>query len=364
MRPTVVGGGFLAPVTGSGKARLGGPVGAIIFAASHPSFVAEPKSPDFGKIPVSWANRVRDTGAPDRLNAPMDVPVAPAPSVTQPPVLVNRPPVQTVPLVFTSPHSGRCYPAEFLAASRLDPLGLRRSEDSFVDELFAAAAGCGAPLVRATFPRAWCDPNREPWELDPAMFTDRLPDWVNTNSARITAGLGTIARVVASGETIYRDKLTFADAERRIETCWKPFHDTLSGLVDATRTQFGECVLIDCHSMPSHVPVSGRGDRLADIILGDAHGTTCVAQLTRFVERRLIDLGYRVRRNDPYAGGFITRHYGRPRQRVHALQIEIARDLYMDEARFERSSGFAGLQRDLSLLIESLAAETARAVSP
>jgi N-formylglutamate deformylase len=294
----------------------------------------------------------------------MDAQVELVPDVAPPPVLVVSPDVRTTPLVFASPHSGHCYSAEFLAASRLDPLGLRRSEDSFVDELFAAAVRFGAPLVHATFPRAWCDPNREPWELDPTMFADELPPWVNTTSPRVTAGLGTIARVVASGEAIYRGKLTFAEAERRIETCWKPFHDTIAVVIEATRARFGECVLIDCHSMPSHVPSSGlasrRGDRLADIILGDAHGTSCAPRLTRFVERRMIDLGYRVRRNDPYAGGFITRHYGRPRDHVHALQIEIARDLYMDESLFERSAGFADVQRDLSLLIESLATEAAR----
>ena len=303
------------------------------------------------------ANWVRDFGTTDRLNTPMDVSVEPAPSLTDPPVLVARPATQTTPLVFASPHSGRCYSDEFLAASRLDPLRLRRSEDSFVDELFSSAVGFGAPLVHATFPRAWCDPNREPWELDPGMFADPLPSWVNTTSARVTAGLGTIARVVASGEAIYRGKITFAEAERRIETCWKPFHEMISALVDGTRAVFGQCVLIDCHSMPSHVPVSGRGDRLADIILGDAHGTACAPHITRFVERRLIDAGYRVRRNDPYAGGFITRHYGRPREHVHALQIEIARDLYMDEARFERSPAFAEIQHDISELIEALAAE-------
>jgi len=303
------------------------------------------------------ANWVRDFGTTDRLNTPMDVSVEPAPSLTDPPVLVARPATQTTPLVFASPHSGRCYSDEFLAASRLDPLRLRRSEDSFVDELFSSAVGFGAPLVHATFPRAWCDPNREPWELDPGMFADPLPSWVNTTSARVTAGLGTIARVVASGEAIYRGKITFAEAERRIETCWKPFHEMISALVDGTRAVFGQCVLIDCHSMPSHVPVPGRGDRLADIILGDAHGTACAPHITRFVERRLIDAGYRVRRNDPYAGGFITRHYGRPREHVHALQIEIARDLYMDEARFERSPAFAEIQHDISELIEALAAE-------
>jgi len=289
----------------------------------------------------------------------MDLPVEPAPSLTFPPVLVARPATQTTALIFASPHSGRHYPPEFLAASRLDPLRLRRSEDSFVDELFASAVGFGAPLVHATFPRAWCDPNREQWELDPGMFADNLPSWVNTTSPRVTAGLGTIARVVASGEAIYRGKLTFAEAERRIETCWKPFHDMISSLVGGTRAVFGQCILIDCHSMPSHVPVSGRGERLADIVLGDAHGTACAPHITRFVERRLVDFGYRVRRNDPYAGGFITRHYGRPREQVHALQIEIARDLYMDETRFERSPAFADVQRDISALIEALAGEVA-----
>ena len=210
---------------------------------------------------------VRDSGASDRLNAPMDINVAPfslnAPPA-EPPVLVARPASQTTPLVFASPHSGRCYPAAFLAASRLDPLGLRKSEDSFVEELFTGAVGFGAPLVHATFPRAWCDANREAWELDPAMFSDALPSWVNTTSVRVNAGLGTIARVVASGEAIYRHKLPFAEAERRIETCWKPFHDMIAALVEGTRAVFGLCVLIDCHSMPSHVQPGGRGERMAD----------------------------------------------------------------------------------------------------
>ena len=294
-----------------------------------------------------------------RFNGAMDLPDAssPPPFTTEPPVLVARPASQTTPLVFASPHSGRLYPPAFLAASRLDSIGLRRSEDSFVDELFAAAVGFGAPLVHAAFPRAWCDPNREPWELDPKMFSDPLPSWVNTTSARVTAGLGTIARVVASGEAIYADKLTFAEAEQRIESCWKPFHDMIAAVIGGTRAMFGHCILIDCHSMPSHAPAAGRLGRNADIVLGDAHGTSCAPYLTRFVERKLIDLGYRVRRNDPYAGGFITRHYGRPREHVHALQIEIARELYMDEARIARSADFQEVQDNITALIEALANE-------
>ena len=151
-------------------------------------------------------------------------------------------------------HSGRNYPADFVAAARLDALTLRRSEDGFVDELFAAAPAYGAPLLAATFPRAFCDANREPWELDPGMFEERLPPWVNTASARVGAGLGTIARIVASGEAIYRRKLRFAEAERRVRLYWEPFHTALRDLVAATRQQFGACLLVDCHSMPGEQP--------------------------------------------------------------------------------------------------------------
>ena len=286
----------------------------------------------------------------------MDLPVEPA-LHAPPPVLVQRPLRQTAPVIFASPHSGRHYAAEFLAATRLDPLGLRRSEDSFVDELFAAAPEHGAPLVAATFPRAFCDANREPWELDPSMFAEPLPAWVNTTSPRVGAGLGTIARVVASGESIYRAKLPFAEAERRVRAYWHPFHATLEALIGGTKAMFGVCLLIDCHSMPSHGGNSRPGGRPADFVLGDAHGTACSPRITRLVERRLTELGYTVRRNEPYAGGYITRHYGRPREAVHALQIEVARELYMDEARIERLPRFERLQAHMAQMIDTVVAE-------
>ncbi len=260
-----------------------------------------------------------------------------------------------VPVIFASPHSGREYPAEFLAAARLDPMGLRRSEDSFVDELFHAAPAHGAPLLAATFPRAFCDPNREAWELDPGMFAETLPTWVNTASARVSAGLGTIARIVASGESIYREKLAFSEAERRVRDFWQPYHDCLTGLIAETRDRHGACLLIDCHSMPAHGAI-GRG---VDFVLGDAFATTCAPKITRRVEDVLSGLGYTVRRNDPYAGGFITRHYGRPRDRIHALQIEIARPLYMNEAEIEHGPRFDAVREDIGTLIRTLTTEAA-----
>jgi N-formylglutamate amidohydrolase len=298
----------------------------------------------------------------------MDLPLGAAPPAPATPPLdepyaVLMPSRQMTPIVFASPHSGRDYPAEFLAGSRLDPLTLRRSEDSFVEELFASAPLAGCPLIHALFPRAWCDVNREPWELDPAMFDAPLPAFVNAASPRVGAGLGTIARVVATGETIYRRKLSFAEAEARISGYWRPYHNALSALITATVRQFGCCLLIDCHSMPAQVPAMGRM-RPTEVVLGDAHGTSCAPLATRRVEEGLARLGLAVRRNEPYAGGYVTRHYGRPREGVHALQIELARGLYMDEARIERGPGFAALERALAGLVEDLAAADWSALRP
>ena len=268
------------------------------------------------------------------------------------PFMVLRPARQTAPLVIASAHSGRAYDQAFLAASRLDPLALRRSEDSFVDELFAAAPSVGVPMIAAEFPRAYCDPNREAWELDPTMFEDALPPWVNTHSPRVAAGLGTIARVVSSGDSIYRKKLRFSEAERRVRECWEPFHAGLSALLDDTSRQFGTVLLVDCHSMPTGA-LSGRGP--VDFVIGDVHGTSCSSEVTRLIEALLSGLGYRVRRNDPYAGGYITRTYGRPETGRHAVQIEVARRLYMDEARFERRPEFSHVARQMASVLTVLA---------
>jgi N-formylglutamate amidohydrolase len=263
---------------------------------------------------------------------------------------------QTLPLVLSSPHSGDRYPSAFLAASRLDPLMLRRSEDSFVDELFEAAPRAGAPLLRALFPRAYVDANREPYELDPLMFEDQLPDYANTRSPRVAAGLGTIPRIVANGADIYRKKLAFADALSRLREHYWPYHETLSGLVEATRSQFGYCLLIDCHSMPS-TRKNGTRNVLprVDIVLGDFHGSTCAGVMADTASRTLKALGYRVARNRPYAGGHVTRHYGRPAQGVHSLQIEINRGLYMDEWQIRRGNSMERVSRDMLHLVTALA---------
>jgi N-formylglutamate amidohydrolase len=278
-------------------------------------------------------------------------------AAVEPPIEVVVPAPQVLPLVFASPHSGDNYPAEFLALSRLDPLTLRRSEDSYVDEIFGGAAGLGAPLLRARFPRAYLDPNREPFELDPAMFSDELPAFVNTRSPRVRVGLGTIARVVATGEDIYARKLSLAEAMARIDRLYRPYHRALRQLVAATRERFGSYLLLDCHSMPSGLAPGERVARRAriDIVLGDCHGTACHPLVVETAHRSLSAKGYAVARNTPYAGGFTTAHYGKPGLGGHCLQIEISRALYMDERSFERKPFLAQLIEDMRDLAVQLA---------
>ncbi len=263
---------------------------------------------------------------------------------------------QSVPVVFASPHSGQNYTKAFVESSRLSPRQLRRSEDSFIDEVFSASPEFGAPLLRAHFPRAYVDPNRSAYELDPRMFEGDLPDYVTTKSPRIMAGLGTVPRVVANGAEIYPTKLKFDEVKARIERHYIPYHEKLASLLRATSEQFGVALLIDCHSMPSSGD-SGRNyfsSPLADIVLGDCNGTSCHPDVTDAAEAICKEIGLRVARNKPYAGGYTTKFYGTPKANVHALQIEINRSLYMDELRIERGPGLSTLTRQMRRFINTM----------
>ena len=271
-----------------------------------------------------------------------------------PPFEIVAPADQQMPMVFNSPHSGRCYPREFLAASCLDERAIRRSEDTYVDELFLPAVDRGAPLIKANFPRAWLDVNREPYELDPKMFAGSLPTFANVRSLRVAGGLGTIARIVSESEEIYAGPLTVEEALARIENVYKPYHRALRGLVARTHVDFGFAVLLDCHSMPSAVR-GGQSRLRPDIVLGDRYGASCSAELTDAVAQILSRLGYSVSRNKPYAGGFITEHYGQPGKGLHAMQIEINRCLYMDERTLQQTAGFQRLRADLTRFVDELA---------
>lgn len=253
------------------------------------------------------------------------------------PFTVTRPKKQTGPFVFASPHSGRHYPANFIARSRLNPLALRRSEDAFIDEIFASVVELGAPLLAARFPRAFLDANRAPSEFDNTMFAGALPFAVDSQSPRVTAGLGVIPRVVRDGAEIYREKLSPAEAELRLAKLYRPYHDMLANLIAETREMFGFAILIDCHSMPSAAAVP-------DVIVGDRYGVSSMPLLTRLAEHAFETRGFSVARNAPYAGGHTTHIHGRRGGPVQALQIEINRALYLDEERILPNANFDALR--------------------
>jgi N-formylglutamate deformylase len=270
-----------------------------------------------------------------------------------PPFEILEPAQWRGPVVFNSPHSGRIYPPAFLAVARLDRATLRRSEDSFVDELLAGVVERGHPLMRAHFPRCYVDVNREPYELDPRMFDGRLPSFANTRSMRVAGGLGTVARVVGEAQEIYQERLPVGEALRRIEGLYKPYHRALRRLMTRVHRDFGAAVLVDCHSMPSVAGAKEERPR-SDIVIGDRYGTSCVGIVAETMQEVLYGCGYSVSRNKPYAGGFITEHYGNPAAGLHSVQLEVNRALYMDERRFERGTGFAQLAADLVTLADRL----------
>jgi N-formylglutamate amidohydrolase len=278
-----------------------------------------------------------------------------APDEFDPPFEILEPSDMRGPVVFNSPHSGNIYPQAFLVASRLDLPTLRRSEDCFVDELVHGVVARGYPLMRAHFPRCFIDVNREPYELDPRMFEGRLPSFANTRSMRVAGGLGTVARVVGDAQEIYDQRLTVEDALRRIENLYKPYHRTLRRLFSRVHREFGAAMLIDCHSMPSATGAKDERAR-ADVVLGDRYGTSCVGAVSETIEGTLRGFGLTVSRNKPYAGGFITEHYGNPSAGLHAIQLELNRGLYMDERRFEPTADFKRLAGQIDVLADRLAA--------
>lgn len=283
----------------------------------------------------------------------MSAPIEPLPFESA--FRLQHPAGGVAPVLFCSPHSNADYPQAFLASAKLDALTLRRSEDMDVDVLFGDVISLGASLITANFPRAFLDVNREPYELDPHMFEERLPAYVNTQSLRVLSGLGTIPRTVGDGQEIYAHKLSLTEALARIEQLYKPFHRGLERALTTMKRKHGMAILIDCHSMPS-AAVTRMGQPQCDIVIGDRHGSSTDAAIPELIETGLRQAGYTVARNRPYAGGFITEHYGDPANDVHAIQIEINRALYMDERRMERLKGFENLRADLALMARDLIA--------
>ena len=271
----------------------------------------------------------------------------------RPPYTLARPVAQSTSAIFAAPHSGRDYTPSFLARAGLDERMIRSSEDAFVDLLFDMAPGFGAPYLVARAPRAFVDLNRAADELDPALIEGVRR---GTHSPRIASGLGVIPRVVANGRPIYRGKLSLEEAQARIAGWWRPYHDTLQSLVDDTLAQFGQAILIDCHSMPHEALESlGSGANRPDVVLGDRFGAAAASHLVDRIEQAFRDAGLRVARNMPFAGAYVTQHYGRPSRRCHAVQVEIDRALYMNESRIEPSADFHAFRAVIADIVGAIA---------
>ena len=272
-----------------------------------------------------------------------------------PPIEVIYPEGGLAPLVVSSPHSGWIYPPSLLAAVSIQMAELRRLEDGCVDRLFEGAPALGAPLLRARFARAYIDPNRDVYDLDPELFRPPLPPHVK-ESSKARAGLGTIPSRIG-GRRIYHGTLPFAEAERRIDLAYAPYHRALQRLLSQAQAEFGNVLLLDCHSMPSLTADGGPGGAEAvDMALGDRYGRSCAPLVIDHADRFLRRAGYRVGRNRPYAGGQITARYGRPEVGLNALQIEVRRDLYMDERTLEPGPGLAPLAEVIRALMRELVA--------
>ena len=247
-------------------------------------------------------------------------------------------------VVFASPHSGHAYGADFLAMAQLDRHAIRSSEDAFVDLLFEGVADLGAPLIAAVAPRAYVDLNRAADELDPALIegVPKVP-----HNPRVSSGLGVVPRVVANGRSIYAGRIPLAEARARLDLCWKPYHAALARLMRESHDLFGEALLIDCHSMPHEAidgAVSGR-QRRPDVVIGDRFGAAAAPEVVDRIEGAFVSAGLTVARNTPFAGAYTAQHYGRPSRRQHAIQIEIDRALYMDEAAIMPHGGFEDFRK-------------------
>ncbi len=274
--------------------------------------------------------------------------------MTSPAYSLYRPAQRETSVIFSSPHSGNEYPATLLSRSALDERTIRSSEDAFVDELFSGAPLVGAPLIAARMPRAYIDLNRAADELDPALIEGvvRTP-----HNPRVNSGLGVIPRVVANGRAIYRGKIALLEAQTRIDRLWHPYHAALRDLIDESLTQFGEAVLIDCHSMP-HEAIEAHaraGEPRPEVVLGDRFGAAAGRDVMAAVEAAFCGAGLRVARNAPFAGAYIAQTYGRPSRNQHVVQIEIDRALYMDEAQVLRRDDFAAFQRLITDVVAQIA---------
>ncbi len=259
------------------------------------------------------------------------------------------------PVVLSSPHSGRDFPSEFLANSKLSEDELRSSEDSFVTEIVRQASDAGIPLLSMNIPRTFVDVNRDKIEIDEQMYFNAPQNPNSSGSRRCRVGLGVIHRIVSQSKNIYDGLISYDEAMERIKNVYDPYHKRLKQLVDKCVRKFGLCVLIDCHSMPSMICNIMNETRPLDFCLCTLFDESCPTQISENLSRELEKKDYRVEFNRPYAGAYIAFNYCQPRKNIFTIQLEINRSLYMNENVFQKNANFQKVSNDVSQAIIRLA---------
>lgn len=266
----------------------------------------------------------------------------------------QEPTAPTVPVIFDSPHSGTDYPDDFSFSA--PEWILRMGEDTYVEELYAAAPGCGAALLRAHFPRTYIDPNRTTTDIDEELLSE---PWLGkvTPSIKTKSGIGLVWRIAKPGYPVYDRKLTSADVQSRIDTYHQPYQTTLMKSINHAKDAFGAVWHINCHSMPAFSEENepeGPGIPRAQFCLGNRDGTTCSREFTDFVANQLRAMGYDTVINDPFKGVELVRMTGTPAENRHSLQIEINRNLILNDKTKEKVEGFETLQANITKLIGTI----------
>lgn len=251
-------------------------------------------------------------------------------------------------VLFAVPHAGRSYPPALFAGAQLGARDLRRLEDPWVDALTEGVGSHGAWTLRTEWARAVADVNRAANELDPSAVAGFGASALN-RTAKARVGLGVVPTRMGTC-LIYRKALSRFEVEQRLNLAYRPYHERLRTALEDLSTRHPELVLVDCHSMPESA--QNKPGEPVDVAIGDFHGRSASSWLIDAIEEMVGAHGFRVARNRPYAGGYVTEHYGRPERGWHVVQIEIRRQLYLREERMTRHRGGARV----SALFDALAA--------
>lgn len=250
------------------------------------------------------------------------------------------------PVIVEVPHAGLEVPSDVRAQLLVSDRTLLRDSDLFVDRLYAGAPAQGATLLVSRLSRYVVDLNRAPDDIDRQTVRDHP-------APRPSQSRGVVWRLTTDGQPALREPITYAALKERLALYHAPYHAALAREIERKKALFGLAVLLAGHSMPSMS--RGGKERRADVVPGSRGRTSASSDVIDLVERHFRGRGLSVTHDDPYRGGYSTQLYGHPESGVHAIQIELNRALYADEASVTpKEAELQELSGSLSALVETL----------